>query len=130
MLDWLASLSSFGASPTSAPAVASPVPAALGDVDPSFLDGLLGYTNNKGFQPGWGGAALGALQGIGNAFMGMKQYGLAEDALKEQKRQFNLNYGAQKSAFNSQIEDRQRARVAANPGAYDDAATYMKKYGL
>lgn len=122
MFEWLNSLGSYGASPAATPADTS--------ASPSFLDGLLGYTNDKGFQPGWGGAALSGLQGLGNVFMGMKNYGLAEDALKEQKRQFNLNYGAQKNAFNSQIEDRQRARVAANPGAYDDAATYMKKYGL
>ena len=62
--------------------------------------------------------------------MGMKQYGLAEDALKEQKRQFNINYEAQRKMTNSQLADRQRARVASNPNAYESVADYMKKWGV
>lgn len=154
MPDWLQSLLSLGRIPASesagstgystlAPASyiqevqAQPDWSSVGSgglpqvpLDPSGWDRAFGYTDKNGAHTGWASTALGALQGIGNAYMGMKQYGMAEDALKEQKRQFNLNYGAQKSAFNSQIEDRQRARVAANPGAYDDTVTYMKKYGL
>ena len=52
-----------------------------------------------------------------------------EDQLKESKRQFDINYGMQKKAFNNQLEDRQRARVASNAGAYESVADYMKKYG-
>lgn len=95
----------------------------------SFMDGLLGYEGKNGYVPGWGGMALSAASGIGQSLMAMKQYGLMEDQLKEQKRQFDINYAMQKKSFNSQVEDRQRARVASNPGAYESVSDYMKKYG-
>ncbi len=90
-----------------------------------FMEGMLG--NSKTGAQGWGGLALGAAQGIGNAWMGMKQYGLAQDMFKENKRQYNQNYAAQKSMINSQLQDRQRARVASNPGAYQSEAEYMNQ---
>jgi hypothetical protein len=79
---------------------------------------------------GWGGSALGVLQGLGNSYMAMKQFGLAESALKEQKRQFETNFAAQRKMTNSQLSDRQRARVASNPGAYQSEAEYMKQWGV
>jgi hypothetical protein len=83
-----------------------------------FMKGMLGGTDAAGNKTnGWGGLALGAASGIANTFMGMKQYGMAKDALKENKRQFNLNYGAQRDTMNTRMEDRQRARVAANSSA-------------
>lgn len=69
--------------------------------------------------------ALGAAQGIFNAWMGMKQYGLAKDALASSKQQFNLNYDAQRTTTNAQLRDRQAARVASNPGAYQSVGEYM-----
>lgn len=100
-----------------------------GGAPTSFMDKLLGYEGKNGYVPGWGGMALGAASGIGQSLMAMKQYGLMEDQLKEQKRQFDINYAMQKKSFNSQVEDRQRARVASNPGAYESVSDYMKKYG-
>ena len=73
---------------------------------------------------------LNTLSGLANTWMGIQQYNLAKDAFKENKRQFNLNYNAQKKNYNSSIEDRQRARVAANPGAYESVGSYMQKNGL
>lgn len=96
---------------------------------PTFMQGALGYEGANGYVPGWGGMALGAASGIGQSLMAMKQFGLAEDQLKEGKRQFDINYGMQKKSFNSQLEDRQRARVAANPGAYQSVGEVMNKYG-
>lgn len=81
-------------------------------------------------KQGWLAPVMGVAQGIGNAYMGMKQYGLAEDALKEQKRQFNLNYQNQRKLTNSMLEDRQRARLASNPTAYQSVGDYMKQYGV
>ena len=101
----------------------------LGGAGPSFMDKMLGYEGKNGAVPGWGGTALSAASGIGQSLMSMKQYGLMEDQLKEQKRQFDINYAMQKKSFNSQVEDRQRARVASNPGAYESVSDYMKKYG-
>ena len=96
---------------------------------PTFMDKMLGYEGANGAVGGWGGLALGAASGIGQSLMSMKQYGLMEDQLKEQKRQFDINYGMQRKSFNNQLEDRQRARVASNAGAYQSVGDYMKKYG-
>lgn len=68
---------------------------------------------------------LGALSGLANAFMSMKQYGLAKDTFNENKRQFELNYGAQRDTTNTQLRDRQAARVASNAGAYQSVDDYM-----
>lgn len=100
-----------------------------------FMSNLFGSmfdtTNAQGIKTqGWGGLALSGIQGLGNSYMAMKQYGLAEDALKEQKRQFNTNFEAQRKLTNSQLADRQRARVASNPNAYQSEAEYMKTWGI
>jgi hypothetical protein len=97
------------------------------------LDSLTGW--GKDFfgtkeAPGWGGTALGVAQGLFGGWLGMQQYGLAKEKLAESKRQFQLNYDAQKNLTNSQLEDRQRARVASNPGAYQSVGTYMNQYGV
>jgi hypothetical protein len=93
--------------------------------------GIFGGKDGEGNQTnGWGGMALGVAQGLGGAYMGMKQYGMAQDSLKENKRQFQMNYNAQKKTLNTQLDDRQRARVASNPGAYESVDSYMKKNGI
>lgn len=93
--------------------------------------GMLGSTDANGIKSqGWGGMAMGAAQSLGNLWMGMKQYGLAKDTFNENKRQFGLNYDAQKKSTNSRLEDRQIARVASNPGAYQSVSDYMKKNGI
>ncbi len=76
------------------------------------------------------GAGLGAAQGVMNAWMGMKQYGLAKKTLAENTRQFNLNYDAQRQTTNAQLEDRQRARVASNSGAYQSVGDYMGAHAV
>lgn len=101
-------------------------------VDKGILQSPIGST---GFLDKMGGTkglmtGLGALGGLSNAWLGMKQYGMAKDALKEGKRQFQLNYDAQKKLTNSQLEDRQKARVASNPNEYESSYDYMKKYGI
>ena len=50
--------------------------------------------------------------------------------LAEGKRQFQINYGAQKTTINSALEDRQRARVASNSSAYQSVGDYMDKNGI
>lgn len=148
-MEWLKNLMSFGddTPQTTAYSTLAPVnwqrdvaaqpgfnPVASGGggvLGPTFMQSMLGYTNDKGVQQqGWGGLALGAASALGNTWMGMKQYGLAKDALKENKRQYNQNYAAQRTLTNSQLEDRQRARVASNPGAYQSVGDYMKQNGI
>ena len=89
----------------------------------SFFDGALGPN-------GWGDLALNAAGGLTSAFLGMKQYGLAKQTLAENKRQFQLNYDAQKQTTNTRLEDRQRARVASNAGAYQSVGDYMAVNGI
>lgn len=82
---------------------------------------------------GTGGWAMPAITAAGSAmggWLGMKQYGLAKDAFKESKRQFNLNYNTQRNLTNTRLEDRQRARVASNAGAYQSVGDYMKENGV
>ena len=81
-------------------------------------------------KQGWGGTALGVANSAMNAWMGLKQYGLAKSQLAEGKRQFGLNYDAQRRTTNAQLEDRQRARVTSNAGAYQSVGDYMSKNGI
>jgi len=74
--------------------------------------------------------AIGGLSALSNAYMGMKQYGLAKEQFAESKRQYNQNYAAQRTLTNSQLEDRQRARVASNAGAYESVGSYMNRNGI
>jgi len=105
--------------------------AAIARPDFFSWDGFFGGKNGDETSfNGWGGSALGALQGLGNAYMGMRQYGLAKDQFKFQKQAFEKNFNVQKGLTNARLEDRQRARVAANPNAYESVGDYMNKYGI
>jgi hypothetical protein len=79
---------------------------------------------------GWAGPALQGADTLANLFMGMKQYGLAKDMFKQSKNEFNMNWDAQKQMTNAQLEDRQKARLAANPGGYQSVGDYMQNYGI
>ena len=97
--------------------------AAAEGANSGFFSGMLGPN-------GWGNLALGAASGLASTFLGMKQYGLAKQTLAENKRQFQLNYDAQKQTTNTRLEDRQRARVASNAGAYQSVGDYMAVNGI
>ena len=79
------------------------------------------------FSSGWVSplASLGAA--IFGGIQGNKQLSLAEDQFKENRRQFDANFAAQRQTTNTQLEDRQRARVASNPGAYESVDSYVKR---
>lgn len=81
-------------------------------------------------KDGWGGLALGAAQGLMGGYLGLQQLGMAKKALGENQRQFNLNYDAQRRTTNAALADRQRARLASNPGAYQSEYDYMQQYGV
>lgn len=79
----------------------------------------------------WGQLGLGAAQSLAGMLMGMKQYGIAKKTLAENKRQFDLNYGAQQKLTNAQLSDRARARAAAAGEDRDAAeAAYLARYGI
>lgn len=76
---------------------------------------------------GWAPLALGLGQAIYGGIQGQRTQKLAENQFKEGKRQFDLNYNAQRDTINTNLEDRQRARVASNPGAYQSVSEYLDK---
>lgn len=86
----------------------------------SFLKSLLGDKNNVG----WGGTALNLLQSGLGFYLGQKQLNQAEDALNENKRQFNLNYNAQKKLINDQLAWQYQARKDRNAN-YDGVLTQV-----
>lgn len=105
-----------------------------------FMSGLKGWLKDSGFlgskaadgmqTQGWGGLALGGAQALGSLYMGMQQYNLAKDTLANNKAQFERNFAAQKATTNASLEDRQRARVASNAGAYQSVGDYMQQNGV
>ena len=97
----------------------------------SIMDSFLQQRNTDGTTSGgYGTAALGVLQGVGGLYLGMQQYNLAKDSLALQKDSFNRQFDVNKNLTNSRLEDRQRARVAANSGAYQSVGDYMNKNGV
>lgn len=79
---------------------------------------------------GWGGLALGAAQGIAN-WMGAKdQFALQKKATEASIANANENMRMNKLALRDNLESRQIARVASNPGAYQSVGEYMKQTGL
>ena len=112
-------------------------PGFLGDASfggsstPTWGQSAFGYTDKNGLKTnGWAGAALGLGQGLLQGYQGMQQYGMAKKAFKESQRQYNQDYAAQKKLTNANLEDRQRARVASNSGAYQSVSEYMEKHGI
>lgn len=73
---------------------------------------------------------LGAASGLMSGWLGMQQYGLAKDALAQQKKAFGLNYDAQVKTTNARLNDVAASRYASNPNAYQSPSSYMKQYGI
>lgn len=86
----------------------------------------LGGTTPKGMRTnGIIPVGIGALSGLTSAYLGWQQFNLAKDQLAQNKKIFNLNFGQQAQSLNTALEDRQRARVASNPGSYQSVGDYM-----
>lgn len=90
--------------------------------------GMVGSIRADGTRDmGWGGLAVGAASSLMNGWMGYQNLKVAKDQLRFQKDAFAKNWSAQKTAMNSAMEDRQRARVASNSSAYESVDSYMAK---
>ena len=125
--DWTAALTKIGTPSFMQPGFtpASPVmPASPFD----WKRSLFGDGTRE--NPGNFGSILGAAGGLTSAFLGLKQYGLAKQALDKSQKQFEMNYAAQRDLTNNRLEDRQAARVASNPNGYQDVASYMSRWGV
>ena len=117
--------SAFGFTPDAAP----------GFMDSDFMKGMLGWKDKDGIQHmGWGGLALGAGQALFGAWDGMRNYNLQRDQLAFSKDAFAKNWDAQRKTTNSQLADRQAARLASREGAgsspYQSVGDYMKQNGI
>jgi len=94
----------------------TPMP-KVGGTDTGFFAKGGGYQNVM--------AGLNAFSGLTNAYTGMKQLNLAEDAFDFNKDLSTVNLANQAQTVNSQLADRQRARIASNPNAYQSLDQYM-----
>lgn len=92
--------------------------------DSGFLGSLDTKTGIK--TDGWGGAAIGAGTAIFNAYMGMKQYGLAKEQFKFNKDMTTRNFNAQADQVNAQYKDRDAARQASGQASNFDAYNVKK----
>lgn len=101
----------------------------IGGGDGNIMGNFLSRTDADGNKiQGWGGMALGAAQGIGNLWMGKQQFDLAKDQLKNNKRQFALNFGASANTTNANMFNKQQSMKMANPSLYGSTADHMNKY--
>ena len=73
---------------------------------------------------------LNTFTGLASAYLGMKQYGLAKDSFKQNKKEFGMNYDAQRQLTNAQMEGSAKARHSANPGFYATPSDYMAKNSI
>jgi hypothetical protein len=112
-------------------------------IDPGFT-GIAGPGTGTGgiSNLSWGsegmkqaiGLGVGALQGIGGigqAYLGMKNYGLAKQQLAQNKQQYWNNFTSQARLTNAELRDRQnarnaRARAVGDPGSTMSTEDYMK----
>ena len=92
--------------------------------------------NNKfsGFNSKYGSTIMGGLQaagGLWEAFNGMQQNKLVKQQMANSLNQWNKNYDNQVASYNTRLEDRHRAAVAAQGTKYHgDTASYMEKNRL
>ena len=71
--------------------------------------------------------------GMVGAYTGYRQVQNAEDMLAENKRQFNMNWEAQRGLTNAQLEARRQRQIAAQGVASGNGMTaqeYVAKYGV
>lgn len=96
----------------------------------SALTGTTGALTNSlsGLQMGQLG--LGAASGLLNGYLGFQNLGLARNQAKQAQSNWNKQWDANVKNTNAALSDRQAARVASNPGAYESVDSYMKKYGI
>lgn len=94
---------------------------------PGFADKL------RNLNSQYGSTITGGLQGaagLWGAYNGMQQTKLAKQQMANSLDQWNKNYANQVASYNTRLEDRQNARVSANPNAYESTASYMEKNRL
>lgn len=85
------------------------------------------------FNSQYGSTIMGGLQaasGLWGAYNGMQQNKLVKQQMANSLNQWNKNYANQVASYNTRLEDRQNARVAAQGANQQDTASYMEKNRL
>ena len=77
-----------------------------------------------------GAHELDTFTGLASAYLGMKQYGLAKDSFKQSKKEFGLNYDAQRNTTNQQMAGIAKAQYSANPDFYDKPDKVMNDFSV
>ena len=73
-----------------------------------------GTTSNGAFLP-----ILQGFTGLAGLYQSNKAFGLAEDAFKQGKKEFNLNFGASQDAYNNQVRGRAEEMAAAQGAGFN-----------
>ena len=87
----------------------------------------------RDFNSKYGSTIVGGLQGaagLWSAFNGMQQTKLAKQQMANSLNQWNKNYANQVASYNTSLENRHRAAVAAQGESQPDLETYMAKNSL
>ena len=97
-----------------------------GSFTPTFADKFWGYKDPKSgmMYDGYAKTGLGAVQAGLGFYLGKGQLDQAKKSLRENQRQFNTNYAAQKALINDQLRWQHRARTSGNP-AYNGQLTQI-----
>ena len=86
------------------------------------------WDKSRDFNSQYGSTIMGGLQagaGLWGAFNGMQQTKLTKQQMANSLDQWNKNYANQVASYNTRLEDRQNARVAAQGASQQDTASYM-----
>ena len=87
----------------------------------------------RDFNSQYGSTITGGLEaaaGLWGAFNGMQQNKLVKQQMANSLNQWNKNYANQVASYNTRLEDRQNARVAAQGANQQDTSSYMDKNHL
>lgn len=97
----------------------------------NMFSSLFGGTDANGVKSmGWGMPALDLGKSLFGGWLGLQQLGQAKDSLAFQKDAFSKQFENQRTLTNTEMQDRQNARVASNPGAYQSTPDYMAAHGV
>lgn len=94
----------------------------------SSLSGL--SLDNSPSMLQYGQLGLGAVNGLLSGYLGLNNLSLAKSQAAQAQNNWNKQWDANVKTTNAALSDRQAARVASNPNAYESVDSYMKKYGI
>ena len=127
-LNFNGNMQGLGANPTY-----TSVGTALGMDMPSYSQGSNWFSNASNWASQNADllkSGIGLVTGGLGAWNGFQQNKLMKESMAQQAGQFREQMNLSKQNINRNLEDRQRARVASNPNAYESVDSYMKKYGV